>query len=141
MVVPVARGLPRRQRHADRRLGEPDGRGLGRAQRRPLPLHDLYALRHADDGGFGRHLPRLRLVAIFLTARQYETGCCRAGVSAAAPDFTNEISTLPGGGRSPAIYCFALTMQSPEFVEPFGRLPRPMHGTGRGIQAFSPDAL
>ena len=67
----------------------------------------------------------------------------RAGFPPAAPDFTNKISTLPAGRRSPAIYCFAASHAvGLEFVEPFGRLPRPMHGTGRGIASISsPDAL
>src|SRR4030095_11352490 len=57
----------RRQRHAHRRLGKSHGRRDRRAQRRPLPLRDLRALRHADDGGLGRHLPNLCCVALFLS--------------------------------------------------------------------------
>ena len=38
------------------------------AQRRAVPLHDLHALRLPDDAGVDRDLPRLRLVAVFLSA-------------------------------------------------------------------------
>ena len=69
VVVPVARRLPRRQRHADRRLGQPDGRGHRRAQRRAVPLRHLHALRLPDDAGVDRDQPRLRVVAIFLSGR------------------------------------------------------------------------
>ena len=68
VVVPVARRLPRRQRHAGRRLRQPDGRRHLRAQRRAVPLPHLYALCRADDAGLHRHLQRLCLVAVFLTA-------------------------------------------------------------------------
>ena len=67
VVVPVARRLPRRQRHADRRLGQPDGRRHRRAQRGAVPLHHLHALCLPDDGGVGGDLPRLCLVAVFLS--------------------------------------------------------------------------
>ena len=66
VVVPVARRLPRRQRHADRRLGQPDCRRHRRAQRRAVPLPDLHALCRADDDRVGGHLPRLCVVAVFL---------------------------------------------------------------------------
>ena len=57
VVVPVARRLSRRQRHAGRRLRQPDGGRHFRAQRRAVPLPHLYALRRADDDGLDRDLP------------------------------------------------------------------------------------
>ena len=41
--------------------------GIARAQRRAVPLPDLHALCLPDDAGVDRDLPRLRLVALFLT--------------------------------------------------------------------------
>ncbi len=67
VVVPVAWRLPRRQWHADRGLGQPDGRRHRGAQRRAVPLHHLHALCVSDDAGVDRDLPRLCLVAVFLT--------------------------------------------------------------------------
>ena len=66
VVVPVARRLPRRQRHADRRRRESRGRRHRRAQRHPLRLHSVSGLRRADDAGLHRHLPSLRVAAVFL---------------------------------------------------------------------------
>ena len=56
VVVPVARRLPRRQRHADRRLGQSDGGRHRRAQQSAVQVHHLHALRLPDDGGVGGDL-------------------------------------------------------------------------------------
>ena len=66
VVVPVARGLPWRQRDPDRRVGQPDGCRHRRAKWRPLPFCDLHPLRHADDDRLDRHQPHLCVVALFL---------------------------------------------------------------------------
>ena len=67
VVVPVARRLSGRQRHADRGIGESDGRGARRTRGCPVPLHHLHALRIPDDAGLHRDLSRLCVVAILLT--------------------------------------------------------------------------
>jgi hypothetical protein len=53
MVMPVARRLPRRQRNADRRLGQSDGRRHRRAQQGSIPLSHLHALCRAHDDRLG----------------------------------------------------------------------------------------
>ncbi len=68
VVVPVARRLSRRQRHAGRRLRQSDGGRHFRAQRRAVPLPHLHALRRADDRRLDRDRQRLRLVAVFLSS-------------------------------------------------------------------------
>ena len=75
VVVPVARRLPRRQRHADRRCGESRRRRHRRAQRHPLRLHSISGLRRADDARLHRHLPGLCVAAVFL--RSVTSGQCR----------------------------------------------------------------
>jgi hypothetical protein len=69
LVVPV----PRRQRHADRCVGQPDGGGDRRTQRRPVPVRDLCPLWHADDGGLDRHRSCLRVVALFLSGQFFKS--------------------------------------------------------------------
>ena len=49
VVGTVAGRLPRRQRHADRRLGQPDRRRHRRAQRHSLPLPDVHQDRLSAD--------------------------------------------------------------------------------------------
>ena len=66
VVVALAWRVPRRQRHADRGVGEFGGRRHCRAQRHPLRLHALSHLRRAADAGLDRHLPDLCLAQIFL---------------------------------------------------------------------------
>ena len=56
VVVPVARRLPRRQRHADRRLGQSDGGRHRRAQQGAVQIRHLHAVRLPDDGGVGGDL-------------------------------------------------------------------------------------
>ena len=55
LVVPFARRVPRRQRHADRRVGQSLRGRHRRAERRAVPLRHLHALRLPDDAGVDRY--------------------------------------------------------------------------------------
>ena len=68
VVVPVARRVLGRQRHADRRLRQPDSGRHRRSQRCAVQLRHLHALCLPDDGGVGSDLPCLCVVALFLSA-------------------------------------------------------------------------
>ena len=70
VVVPVARRLPRRQRHPDRRVRQSDGRRHWRPQRRAVPVHHLHALCLSDDDRVSGDLPCLCVVALFLSPHQ-----------------------------------------------------------------------
>src|SRR4029078_10155303 len=67
LVVPLARRLPWRQRHADRRRGEPCRRRHRRTQRHALRLRPVPGLRRGDDAGVARDLPGLRRGPLLLT--------------------------------------------------------------------------
>ena len=67
VVVPVARRLSWRQRHAHRRVGQPDGGRHRGTERRRVQLREIFALRPADDDGQHRHRPHLCLAALLLS--------------------------------------------------------------------------
>ncbi len=75
VVGAVVRRVSRRQRHADRRVGQPDGRRHRRAQRHSVPLSALHQDRLPADAHPRRHQPRLLTVALPVIG----TGCARGG--------------------------------------------------------------